>query len=53
MKTITELNTSKIPIVVIDKRLDSLDKVVLFPKKVAKAKETLKRIGLPKEMHSS
>jgi hypothetical protein len=51
MKTITELNTSKVPVVIIDKRLDNLDKVVLFPKKVDKAKETLNRIGLPKESH--
>jgi len=50
-KSITELNTSKVPVVIIDKRLDNLDKVVLFPKKVDKAKETLNRIGLPKESH--
>ncbi|MEO6832178.1 MAG: hypothetical protein ABI378_07285 [Chitinophagaceae bacterium] len=47
MKSIKELNERKVPIVIIDKALNKLDKVVLFPKKVAKAKETLGKIGLP------
>ena len=49
MKTIAELNTSKVPIVIIDKKLDNLDKVVLFPNKVDKAKEIISHIGLPKQ----
>ncbi len=48
MKTIAELNASKVPLVVIDKRLDSLNKIVLFPEKVKKAKQTIAKIGLPK-----
>ena len=31
MKTIEELNANKVPIVIIDKSLDKLDNVVLFP----------------------
>ena len=49
MKTIAELNASKIPLVIIDKRLDRLDKIVLFPEKVAKAKKTMAKTGLPKK----
>ncbi len=41
MKTNEELNASKVPIVIIDKSLDKLDDVVLFPEKVEKAKETI------------
>ena len=48
MKSIQELNDSKVPIVIIDKSLNKLDKVVLFPDKVEKAKETIAKIGLPK-----
>ncbi len=46
MKTIKELNKSKVPIVILDKELDKLNNVVLFPEKVAKA--TIEKIGLPK-----
>jgi len=53
MKTIEELNTSKVPIVIIDKSLDKLDDVVLFPEKVEKAKETIAKIGLPKKPEHS
>jgi hypothetical protein len=53
MKNIQELNGSKVPIVIIDKSLDKLDNVVLFPDKVEKAKEAIAKIGLPKkEQHS-
>jgi hypothetical protein len=48
MKTIVEINKSKIPLVIIDKRLNFLNEKVLFPEKVANAKQTLKKIGLPK-----
>ena len=49
MKSIEELNNSKVPIVIIDKSLDKLDTVVLFPDKVKKARETIAKIGLPKK----
>jgi hypothetical protein len=49
MKTIAELNASKVPLVIIDKRLNSLDDVVLFPDKVEKAKKIIEKIGLPKQ----
>lgn len=49
MKTAKELNESKVPIVILDKTLDKLNDVVLFPEKVKKAKETLDKIGLPKK----
>jgi hypothetical protein len=48
MKTITELNSSKVPLVIIDERLNKLDDIILFPKKVEKAKEIINKIGLPK-----
>ncbi|WP_299289166.1 hypothetical protein [uncultured Mucilaginibacter sp.] len=50
MKTIEELNTSKVPIVIIDKSLDELNDVVLFPEKVEKAKEVIAKVGLPKKI---
>lgn len=49
MKTIAELNSSKVPIVIIDKKLDSLDKTILFPEKVELAKKKIAKIGLPKK----
>lgn len=49
MKSIEELKDSKVPIVIIDKSLDKLNDVVLFPEKVEKAKETIAKIGLPKK----
>ena len=48
MKKITELNEKKVPVVRIDKSLNKYEKVVLFPKKVAKANKMLKETGLPK-----
>lgn len=53
MKTIAELNASKIPLVIIDKRLNSLDDVVLFPEKVEKAKKIIERTGLPLQKQKS
>ncbi len=49
MKTVKELNESKVPIVILDKSLDKLNDIVLFPEKVAVAKETINKIGLPKK----
>jgi hypothetical protein len=48
MKKIEELNKSKLPIVKIDKGLDKYKDTILFPEKVKKANEALKKIGLPK-----
>jgi len=45
---IKELNTKKKPVVLIDKTLDFFNNKVLFPEKVAKANEMLRKIGLPK-----
>ena len=45
---IEELNTRKTPIVVIDKTLEKYKGKNLFPEKLAKANDVLKRIGLPK-----
>ena len=53
MKSIQELNNSKVPIVIIDKSLNKLDSIVLFPDKVKKAKETIAKIGLPKKQPRS
>ena len=46
--TIKELNRRKTPVVVIDKTLEKYNGKVLFPEKLAKANEVLKKIGLPK-----
>ena len=46
--TIEVLNKRKTPIIVIDDTLEKYKGEVLFPEKLAKANETLKRIGLPK-----
>jgi hypothetical protein len=45
---IKELNKKKTPIVKIDKSLNRLDEVVLFPEKLEKANQMLRKIGLPK-----
>jgi hypothetical protein len=43
-----QLNSSQVPIVRIDPALNEYASQGLFPEKVAKANEVLKRIGLPK-----
>lgn len=50
---IEELNRRKVPVIVIDESLDKYDNVVLFPEKLAKANEMLRKTGLPKEFESS
>lgn len=47
-KIIKELNEFKVPIIPIDKDLEKYDNIVLFPEKVARANEVLKKVGLPK-----
>jgi hypothetical protein len=49
MKIINELKKRKIPIVKIDKSLNKFDDKILFPEKLAKANEMLKKVGLPKQ----
>ncbi len=41
------MDTNKIPVVIIDKSLDFFNDKVLFPEKLAKANEMLKKVGLP------
>ena len=45
---IDELNQSKVPIIVFDKKLEEFRGKVLFPEKLKKANEILKKVGLPK-----
>jgi hypothetical protein len=47
MKKINQLNNSKIPVIVFDKKLEQFRDKVLFPEKLAKANEILKKVGLP------
>ena len=49
MTTIEKLNSSKTPIVQIDKSLEKLRGKDLFPKKLAKANEVIATVGLPKK----
>jgi hypothetical protein len=48
MKITNELKKRNIPIVTIDNSLNKLDEKVLFPEKLVKANEMLKKVGLPK-----
>ena len=45
--TIEELNSSKVPIIVFDKKLEQFRDKVLFPEKLEKANELLSKGGLP------
>lgn len=47
MKTIEELNNSKLPIIPIDKKLQKLKGKVFFPKKLERANEIIAKGGLP------
>jgi hypothetical protein len=49
MKITSELKKRKIPIVKIDKSLNKYDNIVLFPDKLEKANEMLRKVGLPKQ----
>jgi hypothetical protein len=46
--TIEELNKSKVPIIVFDKKLEELKGKVLFPEKLKRANEILAKAGFPK-----
>lgn len=48
MKTTLETKKKWVPDVTIDTELDKYNNVILFPEKLAKAKEQLKKSGLPK-----
>jgi len=46
--TIDQLNQSKVPIIVFDKKLEEFKGKVLFPEKLKRANEILAIAGLPK-----
>jgi hypothetical protein len=46
--TIDQLNKSKVPIIVFDKKLEEFKGKVLFPEKLKRANEILAKAGLPK-----
>lgn len=55
MKNMLEINKKKVPAVRIDPSLDKYDNVVLFPEKLVKANDQIKKSGfptLPKKKHS-
>jgi len=45
---IKDIDTKKKPVVIIDKSLDFFNDKVLFPDKLEKANEMLRKVGLPK-----
>jgi hypothetical protein len=45
---IKDINTNKKPVVLVDKSLDFFNDKILFPKKLEKANEMLKKVGLPR-----
>lgn len=47
--TVEQINKSKIPIIIFDKKLEKFRGKTLFPEKLAKANEILARAGLPKD----
>ena len=49
MRTIAEIKNRKTPIVRINSSLDKYDDKILFPDKLEKANEMLRKIGLPKQ----
>ncbi len=48
MKSILELNEKKVPVVRKDKSLNPYSNRVLFPEKVAKARQAVEKLGMPK-----
>jgi hypothetical protein len=49
MKVLSEIKERKIPIVRIDNSLNKYDDKIVFPDKLEKANEMLRKIGLPKQ----
>ncbi len=46
--TVEQLNNSKVPIIVFDKKLEQFRDKTLFPEKLERANEILAKAGLPK-----
>ncbi len=46
-QAIDKLNKSKVPIIVLDKRLEKFRGKVLFPEKLKRANEILAKTGVP------
>ena len=46
--TVEQLNNSKVPIIVFDKKLEKFRGKTLFPEKLAKANDILAKAELPK-----
>ncbi|MDR2584695.1 MAG: hypothetical protein LBC84_00490 [Prevotellaceae bacterium] len=49
MNVTAEIKKRKIPIVRVDESLNEYDNTILFPDKLEKANEMLRKIGLPKQ----
>ena len=49
MNVTVEIKNRKIPIVRMDKALNKYDNTILFPDKLEKTNEMLRKIGLPKQ----
>ena len=49
MNVTTEIRKRKIPIVRVNRSLNEYDDKILFPDKLEKANEMLRKIGLPKQ----
>lgn len=46
---IKQINNSKVPVIVFDKKLELFRNKVLFPEKLARANYILSKVGLPKK----
>ena len=53
MKTVEELNNSKVPIVVIEPSLEKYKDKIMFPKKLEQANKMLKTAKLPANKNHS
>jgi len=49
MNAVAEVTRRKVPIVRVDEALNMYDDRILFPDKLEKANEMLRKIGLPKQ----
>lgn len=49
MKLTSQLKKRKIPIVRVDQSLNKYDDVILFPEKLEKANEMIRKVGFPKQ----
>lgn len=50
MKDLAEIKQRKVPIVRVDESLNQYDDKILFPNKLEKANEMLRKVGLPKQL---